>query len=236
MTYNRSFSRSSEYNRCSCAILGFTAEASKKDISKLHSWDPCTCPEFPGSRVPNCTCQVVGVTPFLQIRWKRLVIDEGHVSAFLSTVLTPFTKLLSVERRWIVTGTPTTNLLGLGLGRKTAEEASHSEDDDEEMEDLFGDEGNGSPMDVTISPSPSDTSRSPSAEIPASRVWNKHDREDLRKLGNMVTHFISVPQFGADSKLMNTHVIEPLLNPQGPRPGAILVLNQVMEMAMIRHR
>jgi hypothetical protein len=137
-----------------------------------------------------------------------------------------------------VTGTPTTNLLGLGLGRKTAEEASHSEDGNEEMEDLFGDEGNGSPMDVTSSPSPSDISRSPSAsaEMPASRVWNKHDREDLRKLGNMVAHFISVPQFGADLKLMNTHVTEPLLDLQGPRPGAISVLNQVMEMVMIRHR
>jgi len=136
-----------------------------------------------------------------------------------------------------VTGTPTTNLLGLGLGRKTAEEASHSDDDkEEEMEDLFGDEGNGSPMDVTSPPSSSDTSRSPSAEMPALRVWNKHDREDLRKLGNMVTHFISLPQFGADSKLMNTHVTEPLLDPRGPRPGAISVLNQVMEMVMIRHR
>lgn len=68
------------------------------------------------------------------------------------------------------------------------------------------------------------------------RIWNKYDREDLNKLGNMITHFIAVPQFNANPKLVTSHVIEPLLDSTGPRPGSIQVLNQVMEMVMIRHR
>src|ERR1700735_4690524 len=95
---------------------GFGVEGSKCGLAKLHTWKVCQCPAFRGSRVPQCQCiGVPEVSQLLQIRWKRLVIDEGHVTGATSTNLTEFARLISAERRWIVTGTPTTNLLGLSL-------------------------------------------------------------------------------------------------------------------------
>lgn len=48
--------------------------------------------------------------------------------------------------------------------------------------------------------------------------------------------FLGVPQFRADSKSFTDHVSTPLCNQHGPRPGAIDVLTQVMQMVMVRHR
>ena len=179
----------------------------------------------------------------MQIRWKRLVIDEGHVSATLSTTLVPFAKLLSVERRWIVTGTPTTNLLGLSFGTKSSEtsdsqidytKAAESKDiengDADEFRTWEVDQESDEVVEIDKMEVDSSTSRE------STRIWSKYDREDLNKLGNMIAHFIAVPQFYADPRLVATHVVEPLLDGTGPRPGSIQVLNQVMEMNMIRHR
>ena len=213
----------------------FAVESNFHDISKLHSWKPCSCDEFPASRVPICLCQVKEVSPFLQIRWKRLVIDEGHVSATLSTTLVPFAKLLSVERRWIVTGTPTTNLLGLSFGTKSSEKGDSQLDCTKAAEKgefrAWEVDGESDEMtEVDEMQMDSSTSRE------STRIWSKYDREDLNKLGSMIAHFIAVPMFQAKPRLVASHVIEPLLDGTGPRPGSIQVLNQVMEMVMIRHR
>jgi hypothetical protein len=217
----------------------FTVEANFQDVSKLHSWTRCSCDEFPASRVPICLCQIKEVSPFLQIRWKRLVIDEGHVSATISTSLVPFAKLLSVERRWIVTGTPTTNLLGLSFGTKSSEmgdctKAAENKDvEDREKEEFQAWEVDGESDEMTeVDEMQMDSSTSRES----TRIWSKYDREDLNKLGSMIAHFIAVPKFHADPRLVASHVIEPLLDGTGPRPGSIQVLNQVMDMVMIRHR
>jgi hypothetical protein len=206
-------------------FVGFAAEANESNIAKLHSRKLCPCPEFRGTRIPDCQCEKLpGVSPLLEIRWKRLVVDEGHVTAAASTNLTEVARLISAERRWIVTGTPTTNLLGLSFGRNEQTAA----------------------FDIVIAPpSPSASDTNPS--IPSSNVddaeshtemarrWTTNDREDLRKLGIMMTHFLKVPHFSANPKLLN-QIVSPLLDAQGPRPGAIQILNQVMSMIMIRHQ
>ncbi|KAJ7193843.1 P-loop containing nucleoside triphosphate hydrolase protein [Mycena pura] len=213
----------------------FTAEdrtSNSKEKTYRPDWTcrPCTCSEYPNVRVPKCVCKPPEYSPLLQIRWKRLVIDEGHVSASLSTALTPFTKSLSVERRWIVTGTPTTNLLGLSLGKNVSETSTVLEDAGESLDPS------------SRAPSEGLDSQSSEADVSlAARIWTHDDGEDLSKLGNMIAHFVGVPQLLANPSMINTHIRDALLNRRGadrrePRPGAIEVLKQFMASVMIRHR
>jgi hypothetical protein len=130
--------------------------------------------------------------------------------------------MLSVERRWIVTGTPTTNLLGLSFGQSS-----------EQLDDEFG------PLayDSESTPDTSDTEGTPSpVEGDKPRVWTNDDRRDLIKLSAIISHSLSFPKFKADSKAFKNLVATPLLEPTGPSPGAIQVFEQVMRTVMIRHR
>ncbi|KAJ7080414.1 P-loop containing nucleoside triphosphate hydrolase protein [Mycena belliarum] len=212
----------SEYDIILITYPRFTAE-DKNRRAGSSAWRACKCPEYLTVRVPNCVCEPPAGSPLLQVRWKRLVIDEGHVSASLSTVLTPFTKMLSVERRWIVTGTPTTNLLGLNLGTRTTETSVPPTE-----------------ASVPSSPTLSEAFEFSAAEVspvePTTRVWTRVDGKDLTDLGNMITHFIRVPQLLAKPQLIDTHIKDALLDRRGPRIGSIEVLMQLMSSVMIRHR
>jgi hypothetical protein len=193
---------------------------------KLHSV-MCTCPQLLEShvRVPSCRCQSYPeVSPLFQIRWKRIVIDEGHNSANVDSRMTSLAKSLSVERRWIVTGTPTTNLLGLSFG-KSSEAPVQSDDFDEYA----------SPS-VSRSQSVTTSEAGDYDGSLVARRWTSFDREDLRKLSAMMIHFLAVPHFAAEPQVFDTHIIDALFGPTGPLPGAIRVLTQVMQMQMIRHR
>ncbi|KAJ7436218.1 P-loop containing nucleoside triphosphate hydrolase protein [Mycena latifolia] len=212
----------SEYDIVLITYPRFTAEDKSKRKGN-STWHACKCAEYPNVRVPKCVCEPLAGSPLMQIRWKRLVIDEGHVSASLSTVLTPFTKMLSVERRWIVTGTPTTNLLGLNLGSKGNESFASLPE-----------------ASAPSSPTPSEGFESSVAdgsvaEI-STRVWTRVDGKDLTDLGNMITHFIRVPQLLANPQLIHSHVKDALLDRRGPRIGSIEVLMQLMSSVMVRHR
>ena len=152
------------------------------------------------------------------------MIDEGHVSSSLMTNLTPFARLLNIERRWIVTGTPTTNLLGLSFGHSSELEVNA----DDEL-------GYYDPESYTIRSVSTGTSNSEEDVVP--RKWTKYDREDLRKLDNMATHFVGFSRFRGEPKVFSDYVTSALFGPhQLPLPGAIQVLNQVMQSLMIRHR
>lgn len=188
-------------------------------MSELNSceWN-CSCDESPYNRVPICSCQMNGLHPFLQIRWKRLVIDEdlhSSVPEILSTTLMSCASKLSVERRWIVTGTPTTNLSGLCLGTRLGFQVAY----------IQASRGNSAA-------SKASTSRESDGK------WTENDRKTLIKLGNLIIYFIRAPigEYSSGATTLQAHVIKPLFGNRGPKPGSIRVLDQLMEMMIIRHR
>ena len=177
----------------------------------------CKCPDFERIRITNCTCDIEAPnTSLTSVRWKRLVIDEGHVSSSTDSVLSTFLNTVSVERRWIVTGTPTTNLLGLSFGQSS------------EQTEEFGS--------LTEESDTSDPEGTPSPEEGKPRVWTNDDRKDLVKLSAIISHSLSFPKFKVDPKAFKNLVVTPLLEPAGPNPGAIQVFEQVMKAVMVRHR
>ena len=52
----------------------------------------------------------------------------------------------------------------------------------------------------------------------------------------MMQHFLRMPQFSAEPRLFSHYIINPLMDPIGPHPGASEALSQVMESVMVRHR
>ncbi|KIY61505.1 hypothetical protein CYLTODRAFT_495226 [Cylindrobasidium torrendii FP15055 ss-10] len=202
-------------------IVLMTVPRFAHEHSRLKSKSPgsCNCPAFDAGepvqaslrvRVPDCVCVHNGTSPLGQIRWKRLVVDEGHIAATVRTSTTSLVAALSVQYRWIVTGTPTTNLLGLGFGSSSEQKPTSSETDPETMEAEFL-QGN------------------------EQRIWTQHDAEDLKRLGNMITGFLRF-RLGDESLTFEHAVAAALEDLKGPAPGAIHVLTQVMHSAMLRHR
>ncbi|KAF9227568.1 hypothetical protein BS17DRAFT_693859 [Gyrodon lividus] len=221
----------SDYDVSQYLSVGFRMESTRNKIENLHRLKPCSCPCLPSSRVPDCHCPGdTKVTPLLQIRWKRLVIDEGHISGNITTIVNHFVRQLSIERKWIVTGTPTSNILGLSLGRANNEK-------EEDLDEIVSQSESDVLLSTAVSPV-TNSSGSPTINGDGSniRIWGRYDSHNLRKLGTMIGDFLAVPQFRADLKNFGFHISTPLCDRRGPRPGAIDVLTQVMQMVMVRHR
>ncbi|KAH9180424.1 P-loop containing nucleoside triphosphate hydrolase protein [Lactarius sanguifluus] len=199
---------------------------------EVYTWNVCKCPGYKGTRVPDCKCDDSSeISPLFRIRWKRLVVDEGHVHGTDKTHISKVASLLSVERRWLVTGTPTTNLLGINLrGQEMGTELRYPDDESEEDDIL--------PIWEELDPgSPGQgSSQVSSREAIVPRPWTRYDREDLRRLGIMMITFLQIPRFSTETGLFRTHVVHSLFGTNGPHPGAIQVLTQVMNSIMIRHQ
>jgi hypothetical protein len=148
------------------------------------------------------------------------VIDEGHATADSQTNRSQLIHKLNVERRWIVTGTPTTHLLGLkfgSAGQTAIEEALEEMDVNEDG--TKGDDRAG---------------EAENARLP--RQWTNADAEDLRKLEKILGHSLQIPIFIGESNPFSELVRAPLMVSPSPSPGAIQILEQVMQMNMFRHR
>lgn len=81
----------------------------------------CRCTYKGSTRTRECFCfskEAVYKSPLMSIQWKRLIVDEGHSMASngVKSNGVCVAEKLRVERRWIVTGTPTSELVGIMPG------------------------------------------------------------------------------------------------------------------------
>ncbi|KAH8099601.1 SNF2 family N-terminal domain-containing protein [Cristinia sonorae] len=231
----RTVELATDYDIILMSHMRFAKEEQKSRPGKLNR--VCRCPHVSTHiRVPLCVCDwKSAVSPFLSIRWKRIVVDEGHKAHNRTSNLTTFARRLSVERRWIVTGTPTTHLMGLQFGQ-------NGEKDNSELSQLVdaSTDLDLKPSNLTVIPG-----EEQHCEVLKGRIWSHDgDREDLNKLYRMIGHFLMIKPFAVttesveNSRIFSTHVMDALIpGPRMlPRPGSIRMLQQIMEMVMIRHR
>jgi len=148
------------------------------------------------------------------------VVDEGHVHGNDQTQLSNIAQLLSIERRWIVTGTPTSDLLGLSFGSPS----KYLSESNQDLACLNGSKDEGD------SEVPDSSTAQPNDLLRVSRRWTSSERESLRRLGTMIAGFLQVPQFAASRKSFSMQVIQPLFGPNGPLVGAVFVLKQIMSL------
>jgi hypothetical protein len=76
----------------------------------------CICPYIGATRIPDCNCFGSGVvyeSPLLKLHWLRIIIDEGHNFSSASSNAVLVAKQIQAERRWVVSGTPAKDLMGV---------------------------------------------------------------------------------------------------------------------------
>ncbi|CAI9632062.1 unnamed protein product [Alternaria burnsii] len=90
----------------------------------------CNCPYIGATRIPDCSCvdtDRVYESPLKKIHWLRIIIDEGH--SFSSSVSNAVlvAKQIQAERRWVVSGTPAKDLVGVEVDMSTVDvESDHA--------------------------------------------------------------------------------------------------------------
>jgi hypothetical protein len=70
----------------------------------------CRCPYIGATRIRDCSCvriEDIYSSPLKDLHFLRIIIDEGHeFSSATSRAVLVAMKLVTAERRWVVSGTP----------------------------------------------------------------------------------------------------------------------------------
>ncbi|KAG0130274.1 P-loop containing nucleoside triphosphate hydrolase protein [Tuber indicum] len=175
----------------------------------------CRCPYKGATRIADCVCfdrDAVYKSPLMSIRWKRLIVDEGHSMASSSSLMNRgvcVAQRLPVERRWIVSATPVTGLLGMSSGMNIGETEEALEARREQ-------------------------------ELEERRVAQTNESNDLEKLGRIVCDFLRVrpwalPSEGQSSEYASwkAYVSKGFMQRQ---PGSTDCVRSILQRIMIRHR
>ena len=104
----------SETDLSTCDILLISKARFEREMKPLEisAKTQCICPS-----ISRCNCAAAGgkyYSPLRKLHFLRIIVDEGHDFASSGGTTNAIWALqrLHVERRWIVSGTPSTGLIG----------------------------------------------------------------------------------------------------------------------------
>ena len=168
----------------------------------------CSC-----SLDEDCHCSIEEhQSPLMEVHFLRIIMDEGHEfssSGHRSTVYWALQKLC-VDRKWIVSGTPASGLLGVEVGT-AAFETSHSAADDHGSTNL----------------NLLEARRNESALI--------QERKDLEKLGVIVAGFLQIKPW-ANSKEHDPASWSKYIMPYSDGRRKVGSLKTLLDSLVVRHR
>lgn len=184
-------------------LLSHSRFAKEDDDGRFEDYrQKIDCPHVhtPDDIPYTCRCSESMQTPLMQIRWKRLIIDEGHVLGIGTTRLVSLAGRLRVERKWCVTGTISNHMMGMDFG----------------MERTLS----GQLIDDTVE---TGLLTPPEEAILASR---KPEQLDLKRLGAIMIDFLHTPPFYT-AEIWNRFVVRPYAE---NIPGSMSSLRSIMTL------
>ena len=151
-------------------------------------------------------------SPLMEIHFLRIIMDEGHEFSSSGPKNSTYWALqkLHVDRKWIVSGTPASGLLGVEVGTATLE-TSHSMADEHRLtnSDLL------------------EARRNESALV--------QDRKDLEKLGIIVAGFLQIKPW-ANSKEHDPASWSKYIMPYSDGRRKVRSLKTLLDSLVVRHR
>lgn len=177
-----------------------------------------------------------------KLYWKRLIIDEGHRMNSKDARAVTLANELYVERKWAISGTPTAGLTELHMTQEADDEPYKvdSKTKKKGKTPQIRGSNNNRKKDTIVDlesniPSPPSSSGSPGAEALNEEYMVKRRfnvRDDLIKLGLIISNFLKVEPWTGDSKLWSATVIKPFL---ANSYNCDLQLTSILDSLIIRH-
>lgn len=150
----------------------------------------CQCPYIGASRIRDCSCfnpDDVYCSPLKQLHFLRIIVDEGHeFSSTATDAVRVATKLVTAERRWVVSGTPAKErLFGVDVDLASNIEA-------EELGPLLA--GNETDTTTSSSISATETEKRLIAALDRRKVFSKAEESNgaAKSIGILAANFLGV--------------------------------------------
>lgn len=184
-----------------------------KNACKCTNTERCCCAKDPYH------------SPLEDLQFLRIIVDEGHdFSSFGRKNNAVFAlQKLHVERRWIISGTPSSGLLGIDASTAILETLGGESDGDSRLVRDALERSKSSGLELDLEPS-------------VRKAALLQERKDLEKLGSIVIDFLNLKpwsntKLGDDAASWKQYIIP---NDNGQRKPRSLA--SVLESLVVRHR